>query len=90
MLFDVLFLLDGFEDLEPLLEEGLEPVVGKGGKAQSRFVSSGEGDLRDIAIAVFLGAFHGDLRAEVALTGEPTEPFLLRAGVNSPATKPDA
>jgi hypothetical protein len=61
-----------------------EPVVGKGGKAQSRLVNSGEGGLRGAAIAVFLGAFHGD-RRPVALTGELMEPLPLLAGVSSPA-----
>jgi hypothetical protein len=60
-----------------------EPV-GKGGKAQSRLVSSGEGGPRGAAIAVFLGAFHGD-RRPVALTGELMEPLPLLAGVSSPA-----
>ncbi len=75
------------EDLFFLLED-LEVVVGKGGKAQSRFVSSGEGGRCDIAVVVLFGAFHGNLRAEVALTGEPMEPLLLLAGVHSPATQP--
>ena len=85
LLLDGLGLLDCFEDFSFLLEDGLEFAMGKGGNAQSRFVSSGEGGLRGIAIAVFLGAFHGDFRADVALTGEPIEPLLLLAGVNSPA-----
>ena len=82
LLLDVLDLVGVFEDFP--LDLGLP--VGKGGKAQSRFVSSGDGGPCCIAIAVFRGAFHGDLRAEVALTGEPIDPLLLLAGVSSPAS----
>lgn len=67
--------------------EAFELLTGKGGKAQSRLVSSGEGGLRVVARAVFLEAFHGG-RREVALTGEPTDPLPLLAGVNSPAKGP--
>lgn len=64
---------------------GLELVIGNGGNAQSRFVSSGEGGLRETGTAGLRGAFHGAFRADVALTGEPIDPWPLLAGVNSPA-----
>jgi hypothetical protein len=85
LLLDAFALFRGFEDFSSWFEGALVPVVGKGGKAQSRFVSSGEGCLRGAAIAALLGAFQGSFRPDVALTGEPTEPLPLLAGVNSPA-----
>ena len=88
LLFEDFDLVWYFEDFPLLLEAALLPVIGNGGNAQSRFVSSGEGGRRGAAIAGFLCAFHGGLRADVALTGEPMEPLPLLAGVSSPANGP--
>ena len=66
--------------------ESFEFMTGKGGKAQSRLTNSGEGGpCCIIMVGLRTGARHGDLRPEVALIGDPTEPLPLLAGVSSPA-----
>ena len=57
---------------------------GKGGKAQSRFVSSGEGGLRGMGNESLRIVGHGDLGPEVALTGDIIELVPLLAEASSP------
>ena len=59
--------------------------VGNGGKAQSRFVNSGEGGRRGPGTDPLRNEGQGDLKLpEPALTGEATEFCPLLAGVSSP------
>ena len=63
-----------------------EFMTGNGGKAQSKLTKSGEGGpCCTIIVGLRVGARHGDLCPDVALTGEPIEPLPLLAGVSSPA-----
>lgn len=59
-------------------------AVGKGGKAQSRFESSGEGGRRGPGNEALRKFVNGDLEPEDALTGETMELCPLLAGVSSP------
>lgn len=57
---------------------------GKGGKAQSRFVSSGDGGRRETDSEPLRTTGHGERGPEVALNGETIELCPLLAGVSSP------
>jgi hypothetical protein len=72
------------EDLSLRLVVGALEGKGNGGKAQSRFVSSGDGGRRETGNEPFRTAGHGDLGPEVALNGETIELCPLLAGVSSP------
>jgi hypothetical protein len=62
----------------------LDNLVGKGGKAQSRFVSSGDGGLaRDGMVIPREGARNGDRPDDVLIGEKALEPRLLLAGVSS-------
>lgn len=59
-------------------------AMGNGGNAQSRFVSSGVGGLREPGIDGLREVGNGDRGPEDALTGEAIELCPLLAGVTSP------
>jgi hypothetical protein len=62
----------------------LDTLVGNGGKAQSRFESSGDGGLaRDGMVMPREGARNGDRPDDVLIGEIPLEPRLLLAGVSS-------
>jgi hypothetical protein len=62
----------------------LDTFVGNGGKAQSRFVSSGEGGLaRDGMVIPREGARNGDRPDDVLIGEKALEPRPLLAGVSS-------
>jgi len=66
----------------------LRDGIGNGGKAQSRFMSSGEGGRRGPGAVAFLGAGQGDREMDDVLAGDRMEPWpLLLAGVSSPWRK---
>jgi hypothetical protein len=62
----------------------LDALVGNGGKAQSRFVSSGDGGLaRDGIVMPREGARNGDRPDDVLIGEKALEPRPLLAGVSS-------
>lgn len=71
-------------DLSRLLDAVGLFAVGKGGKAQSRFVSSGDGGRRGPGNDPLRRFVNGDLEPEDALIGEIMELWPLLAGVSSP------
>jgi len=70
--------------LDVLLDDAGLFAVGKGGKAQSRFVSSGEGGRRGPGNDPLRKLLNGDLEPDDALKGETMELCPLLAGVSSP------
>jgi hypothetical protein len=87
--FEISFDLDLFSlaDLSRPLVVAALPGIGNGGKAQSRFVSSGEGGRRGPGSEPLRVEGNGDLGPEPALMGDAIELCPLLAGVSSSCTK---